>query len=198
MQDKFSYVKSIVKPTDLAKLVLGYPKKKSGSTLYYYSPLRAKERTPSLAVNDKNGITDFGTGTNYDIFSFISALFNCDVNKSCNIIAREFRIDLGEDTSKQSKEILKKITEEKIMIQNKINEWYEETYNLLANIYKEWRYLQFILPTNSKILPFVYKKQLYYESLVDMFFDADSEFKIILYKNKERFDIYERERNICK
>lgn len=190
--DIFAEIKNIVKPKMLALRFLGEPYKKNANTWFYYSPLRAKERTASLAVNNDKGFTDFGTGKNYDIFSFISELYNCNIRKSCDIIAREFGIDIGTKQSKNSINILKKQIEEQIIIQNKINNWYDNMYELFTNIYKEYRNLIFNLPNNSKLLPFVYKKEQYFESLVDMFYNADSKQKLALYKNKERFDIYER------
>lgn len=188
----FEKVKSIVTPKNLALKILGTPVKRSGNTLFYYSPLRLKEKTPSFAVNDKKGFTDFGTGKNYDIFSFISELYNCNIRKSCDIIASEFNIDIGFKTNKKNIDILKKQMEEQLIIQEKINNWCDYMYNVLTNIYKEYRNLRFNLPIGSKSLAFVYKKEQYFESLVDLFYESDTSMKLLLYKNKERFDIYER------
>lgn len=85
--DIFEIIKYKVKPTQFALIVLGTPSKKSGHTLFYYSPLRTKERTPSLAVNDDEGITDFGTGRNYDIIDFVSEYEGCSCRTACYRIA---------------------------------------------------------------------------------------------------------------
>lgn len=190
--DIFAEIKNIVKPKMLALRFLGEPYKKNANTWFYYSPLRAKERTASLAVNNDKGFTDFGTGKNYDIFSFISELYNCNIRKSCDIIASEFNIDIGFKTNKKNIDILKKQMEEQLIIQEKINNWCDYMYNVLTNIYKEYRNLRFNLPIGSKSLAFVYKKEQYFESLVDLFYESDTSMKLLLYKNKERFDIYER------
>ena len=191
--NNFRYIKSIVTPKMIALKYIGYPKKNNGNTWFYYSPLRTKERTPSLAVNDKKGITDFGTGKNYDIFSFVSNLFNCNLYKACDIIAFDFNISIDKKISKNSIKIYKNQIEEKKIIEDKINNWYENTYTYLTNIYKEFRKIKFEYSNDfNNVLPFVYKKELYYESLVDLFYNADAKTKLELYKNRERFEFYER------
>lgn len=193
----FEIIKYKVKPTQFARIVLGNPDKKSGSTLFYYSPLRVKERTPSLAVNDKEGITDFGTGQNYDIISFVSEIEGRSPISACYRIAELVGITLPDTKKNKSHlEYIKNKIEEEIKIQEKINSWYEKTYIDLTNVYQEWHNLRCKLPKNNvtNLDSFIYKNEQYYESLVDMFFYADSEDKINLYKEKERFDVYERKR----
>lgn len=194
--DIFTEVKGLITPKTLALRYLGQPIKKNGNTWFYYSPLRAKERTASLAVNDKKGFTDFGTGKNYDIFSFIAELNNCNFREACDIIINEFRLNINFQTNKKTIDILKKQMEEQLKIQEEINNWYDNMYHVLTNIYKQYRRLRFILPTKSDLLPFIYQKEQYYESLVDMFYNADTEQKLILYKNRERLSIYERKGTI--
>lgn len=190
----FEKVKNAVKPKELAETYLGEPYKKSGNTWFYYSPLRTKERTASLAVNDDEGFTDFGTGRNYDIIGFISEMCDLNARDACLNIANRFHIDVGYKPTKASLKVVKKINEEQVIIQTMINNWFENKYDFFTNVYKEYRKLRFDTPYNSKILPFIYKQEQFYESLVDLFYDDSTQNKIWLYKNKERFDIYDRER----
>lgn len=194
--DIFTEVKGLITPKTLALGILGQPIKKNGDTWFYYSPLRVKERTASLAVNDKKGFTDFGTGRNYDIFSFVSELNGCNAKQACDIIIEKFRLNINLQTNRKTIDILKKQMEEQIIIQERINNWHDDMYHVLTNIYKQYRKLRFRLPTNSDLLPFIYQKEQYYESLVDMFYDADTEQKLELYKNRERLNIYERKGTI--
>ena len=194
--DIFTEVKGYVKPKTLALRILGQPIKQNGNTWFYYSPLRVKERTASLAVNDKKGFTDFGTGKNYDIFSFIAELNCCNARQACDIIINMFGLNLRFQTNRKHIDILKKQIEEQTRVQEEINNWYDDTYHVLTNIYKQYRRLRFILPTKSDLLPFIYQKEQYYESLVDIFYNADTEKKLILYKNRERLNIYERKGTI--
>lgn len=190
----FEKVKNSVKPKELAETYLGEPYKKNGNTWFYYSPLRLKERTASLAVNDNKGFTDFGTGRNYDIISFIAELFNCNLKEACIEIANKFNIDIGYTQNKKTLEILKKQNDEQLKIQAAINKWFEDKFNFFTNMFKEYRNLKFSVATNSNTLPYIYKQEQLYESLVDIFLDNSTQNKILLYKNKERFDKYDRER----
>ena len=190
----FEKVKSIVTPKDLALKVLGTPVKRSGNTLFYYSPLRLKEKTPSFAVNDKKGFTDFGVGKNYDIFSFIAELYNCNIKKSCILIANMYGIDIDTKISDKNLKLLKRQMEEKNIIQNTINTWHNDMYDVFTSIYKQYRDIRISLPSNSTLLPFIYKKEQYFEALVDLFYDNNPKSKLILYKNKERFKDYEIKR----
>lgn len=196
-EDIFEIIKFRVKPTQFARIVLGEPNKKSGDTLFYYSPLRIKERTPSLAVNNKKGITDFGIGKNYDIISFVSEYENCSLKKACYRIAEIIGINLFDfEREINNNTFLKNKFQEEIKIQIKINEWFDNMYDVLTSIYKQWHDLICVLPSNSKLLPFVYEKEQYFGYLVDIFFFADSEDKINLYKSRKRFEKYERKGNI--
>lgn len=190
----FEKVKNAVKPKELAETYLGEPYKKSGNTWFYYSPLRTKERTASLAVNDDEGFTDFGTGRNYDIIGFISEMFNLNARDACLNIANRFHIDVGYKPTKASLKVVKKINEEQVIIQTMINNWFEDKFNFFTNMFKEYRRLKFGVATNSNILSYIYKQEQLYESLTDMFLDNSTQNKILLYKNKERFDKYDRER----
>lgn len=194
--DIFATIKDILKPVQVARYYLGEPKKKNNNTLFYYSPLRVKERTPSLAVNNNKGFTDFGTGKNYDIFSFISELYNCNIRQSCDILIRDFGLNINIENNKNNLELLKKQRDEQLKVQEAINNWNDEMYEVLTNLYKHYRNLKYTLPVGSKSLPFIYQKEQYYESLVDIFYNANINQKLALYKDKERFDIYERERRV--
>lgn len=194
--DIFYEIKQYLKPTRVASYYLGEPRKKSGNTFFYYSPLRTKEKTASLAVNDNKGFTDFGTAKNYDVISFVSEYYRCNLRQACDILIRDFGLNINADNNKNNLELLKKQRDEQLKVQETINNWYEDMYETLTNAYKEYRKLEFELPTNSKALPFIYKKKLYIESLVDLFYNADTKTKIELYKDRKRFDLYERKGSI--
>ena len=189
--DIFYEIKQYLTPLKVANYYLGEPKRKMNTTVFYYSPLRVKEKTASLAVNDKKGFTDFGTGKNYDVISFISELYHCNLRQACDILIRDFGLNI-EANSKENLELLKRQRDEQLKVQQLINNWFENTYEVLTNAFKEYRNLEFMLPTNSKALPLVYKKKQYIESLVDLFYNADTKTKIELYKDRKRFEMYER------
>ena len=106
----------------------------------------------------------------------------------------KFNIDIGYTQNKKTLEILKKQNDEQIKIQAAINKWFEDKFNFFTNMFKEYRNLKFSVATNSNTLPYIYKQEQLYESLVDIFLDNSTQNKILLYKNKERFDKYDRER----
>ena len=191
--DIFYEVKQYLKPIRVAYHYLGEPKKNMGNTVFYYSPLRAKEKTASLAVNDNKGFTDFGTSKNYDVISFTSEYYHCNLKQACDILIRDFGLNIIID-NKDNIKLLKKQRDEQLQVQETINNWFDDIYDTLCNIYREYRNLEFKLPTNSKLLPLIYEKELYYESLIDLFFNADTKTKVYLYKDRKRFEIYERKR----
>lgn len=196
--DIFKLVKDNITPLEVARRYLGSPNKVTGNTVWYHSPLRKKERTASLAVNDKKGFTDFGTGKNYDIISFIQEYYNCRPKEAVEILARDWNIDLDLYTSKNSLEIIKKQRDEEIIIQKTINSWYNRLYEILAYNFKKWRNFKLSLTDwESKAYSVACKEEQRFEYLLDLFMYANEETKIELYRNKERFEKYEREGEVC-
>ena len=188
----FEIVKENITPLQVARKYLGEPSKKAGKTVWYYSPLRAKERTPSMAVNDNKGFTDFGTGKNYDIISFIQEYYNCKPKQAVEILARDFGINL-DVYSESNLELLKKQREEEIKIQNAINSWYNKMYEILTYEFKKWRNMRFTAEWNTKAFQIACKEEQKFEYLVDLFMYANEETKVELYRTRKRFEKYERE-----
>lgn len=193
--DIFYKVKNEITPKELMYSLYGEPKKNEGRTWFYYSPLRAKERTASLAVNDEKGFTDFGTGKHYDIISFVAELNGCSQKEACIRIANIFGVNIGYSQSYKSKIFRQKI-QEQVETQEKVNKWFDETYIKMANIYKKWHNLEHSCFTKPTMLPMIYKNRDYFEWVTDVFINATSEDKINLYRERERFDRYEREGTI--
>lgn len=90
----FAEVKEQVKPKQAAQYYIGKPAKE-GSTNFYRSPFR-NEKTPSFAVHDKKGLTDFGTGDHHDIISFVQKLYNLNPIESANKIISDFHLAVNE------------------------------------------------------------------------------------------------------
>lgn len=188
----FEVVKDNITPLQVARKYLGEPSKRMGKTLWYYSPLRAKERTPSMAVNDNKGFTDFGTGKNYDVISFIQEYYNCNPKQAVEILARDFGINL-DIYNENILELLKKQRDEEIKIQNAINSWYNKMYEILTYEFKKWRNMRFTAEWNTKAFQTACKEEQKFEYLVDLFMYADEETKVELYRTRKRFERYERE-----
>ena len=191
----FEVVKDNITPLQVARKYLGEPNKITGKTVWYYSPLRVKERTPSMAVNNRKGFTDFGTGKNYDIISFIQEYYNCKPKQAVEIIARDFGINL-DIYNDNTLELLKKQRDEEIKIQNTINSWYNRMYNILTYEFKKWRNMRLTTEWNTKAFQIACKEEQRFEYLVDLFMCANEETKVELYKTRKRFEKYERERII--
>lgn len=193
--DIFYTVKDILDPRDVCTRYLGTPSYKSSGTLFYYSPFRARERTASLAVTNKY-ITDFGTNEKYDIISFTSRLFNITTLEAVKVLAKEFNIMIDNDYTSKQVEILRQRVEEKRIIENTINNWYEKTYIRFCELYQYWNNL--CEYTKFKVvgidnLKMMYFNRDYFEYLVDTFAEATEQDKVIFYKQKERFNKYENE-----
>lgn len=188
----FSEIKGILKPSDVVTRYLGSPVRVKNNMLWYYSPFRVKERTPSFGVNDKKGIHDFGTSEHFDIISFVARYFNTSNIQAINILKSDFNLILGNEyETRETIRLVKKQREEQKVLEYVINSWYEEMYTILTDIYKSWRNTRFALQDKLySSLPIVYKNEHFYETLVDEFLDADEEKKIILYKNKKRYEKY--------
>ncbi len=195
--DIFFKVKNIVKTTDIAQAYLNEPIKRSGDTYFYYSPFRTQERTASLAVNDKKQcFTDFGTGKRYDIFDFVSEIENCDLRDACIKIANHFNIDIEINKAKSYMKIANMQLQEEIKIQNAINNWFYDIYDTVSSCYKYYRELAFTLPIGSKSLPFIYRQIQKFEYLTDIFYNDETKNKLALYKDRKRYEVYERERGV--
>lgn len=188
----FEVVKDNITPLQVARKYLGEPSKRMGKTLWYYSPLRAKERTPSMAVNDNKGFTDFGTGKNYDVISFIQEYYNCKPKEAVEILARDFGINLDIYNDK-ALELLKRQRDEEILIQQTINLWYNKMYNILTYEFKKWRNIRLKAAWDTKAFQIACKEEQRFEYLVDLFMYADEKTKVELYRTRKRFERYERE-----
>ena len=188
----FEVVKDNITPLQVARKYLGEPSKRMGKTLWYYSPLRAKERTPSMAVNDSKGFTDFGTGKNYDVISFIGEYYNCKPKEAVEILARDFGINLDIYNDK-ALELLKRQRDEEILRQQAINLWYNKMYNILTYEFKKWRNIRLKAAWDTKAFQIACKEEQRFEYLVDLFMYADEETKVELYRTRKRFEKYERE-----
>lgn len=92
-KDVYNIVLNNLKPTDVANYYLGQADKISADSLVYYSPLRAKERTPSFFVNNTKGLHDFGTGEHYNVISFVAKLFNLDYWLATKKLIIDFQLE---------------------------------------------------------------------------------------------------------
>jgi hypothetical protein len=177
---------------------LGNPVNRTGNTLFYYSPFRVKERTASLAVTNKY-ITDFGTNEKYDIISFTSKLMNINVLEATKVLAKEFNIPIDNDYTSRQVEILRRRIEEKRIIENVVNTWYSNKYISFCNLYRYWNDLcedtkfQVVGVDNLQLM---YYNRDYYEYLVDTFANATEQDKVMLYKQRERYNKYENDGHI--
>lgn len=191
--DIFYTVKNVLDPRDVVTHYLGNPINRSSGTLFYYSPFRTKERTASLGVTNKY-ITDFGTNEKYDIISFVSKLMNISVLDAAKVLAKDFNILIDNDYTSKQIDILRRRLEEKRIIENAINNWYQNTYINLCEIYRYWYNLceemKFKVVGVDNLQLMYYNRDIF-EYLVDMFRDATEQDKVELYKQRERFKKYE-------
>ena len=83
-------------PKTIVSYYLGKPEKESGDNYIYYSPLRKRENTPSLVVNNEKGIHDFGTDKHYSIISFVRDLYKIGYTEAIFKIVFDFGIKTEE------------------------------------------------------------------------------------------------------
>jgi hypothetical protein len=63
------------------------PKRQSGNRVFYHSPFRPAERTPSFAVQRKqNDFKDFATGERGDIIEFVGRYHNVDFKEAIRLL----------------------------------------------------------------------------------------------------------------
>lgn len=124
----FSEIKTQVKPKQIARYYIGQPAK-TGVTDFYNSPFR-KEKTPSFAVSNTKGFTDFGTGEHYDIIGFIQKLYNLNSLDSVKKIIRDFGLRVNDNPFDEDNSI------SLLSIKQGLNKWRDKTYNRLCIIYR--------------------------------------------------------------
>lgn len=115
-------IKNIVTPQGLAEYFLGQPSHQRGDTLWYCSPFR-NEKHPSFKV-DSVGMYDFGSDTNYDIFSFVMKFRNCSFKESVETLASIYGIADRDYDSKEITSWYKKQREEKARYERELHEIY--------------------------------------------------------------------------
>ena len=193
--DIFYTVKDTLDPRDVVTHYIGNYAQRSGGTLFFYSPFRIKERTPSLAVTEKY-ITDFGTNEKYDIISFVSKLLKIPVLEATKVIARDFGIAIDNDYTSKQVEILRKRIEEKKIIEERINSWYQRLHQRFCDLYRYWDNLSRetrYIPVGVDNLQLIFTNRDTFEYLADMFREATEQDKVLLYKQRERFEKYEND-----
>lgn len=180
--DKVYLLKENIKPLDVAYKYLGNPIKVKNDRYWYKSPFR-NETAPSFVVSNDKGFHDFGDSTHYDIFSFIAKYYNTTFKEAINILANDFNIDIKDKYNfGTSVLLLKKQKEQERKVKEIIENWYMDTFNKLSNIYIEYRELKQILSIDFPRIKDIYRKEQYYEYLVDMFLNANTE--------EKKFDLY--------
>ena len=181
--NKFSEVKSVLKPQEVVQKYLGLPEKKTSTGLWYKSPFR-KERTASFCVSSK-GIHDFGDSMHYDVISFVQRYFNTTPLRALEILCNDFGLN-GLGNEYETQEIvkrLKKKREEERLIKQKIDEWYSKEYQKVCDeIIINQKCLKIFEKTmNFEVLSILYDEQVKLEYYFEVLFNADEKTRERLY-----------------
>jgi len=180
--NKFQEIKSILTANVVIQHYLGLPEKHNTVGDWYKSPFR-KEKTASFCVSDK-GIHDFGDSTHYDIISFTAKYFNTTQGRALEILSNDFNIQLGNEyENKQIIEIIKRQREEEKIIKNKINKWFNATFQKLCDEYQtNMKAIKILGKTGyEEALSILYKREIELDLLLDKFINAKEEEKEKLY-----------------
>jgi DNA primase len=137
----FLEVKQQVRPKQAAQFYMGHPAK-SGQTDFYYSPFR-KERTPSFAVHDEKGITDFGSGEHFDIVSFVQKLHGITPIEAAKKIASDFHLNININPFDETDNI------SSYQPRNGLRKWREKAFDRLCEIYRGTQKTKKTLPPDS-------------------------------------------------
>ena len=177
----FQEVKEYLKPTEVAERYLSNSKYKNGS-LWYKSPFR-NEKTPSFCVNNKKGIHDFGNNKHYDIISFVQELFGESVLSSVDRLIKDFNLPIkttNENKSKPKFEYDKQYAKyksdkkkEKEFSHEKLR-WYNQLFEAATFVYRFWHNLKLMskhwnIELYGEYLSVIYKNEIYFEYVVDLF-----------------------------
>jgi hypothetical protein len=195
MINNFELVKQIVTPKQVATKYLGSPAR-WGNTYMYKSPFR-NEKTPSFAVNDTKGFTDFASGWHSDMFGFVKELFNIkDRYEAMKVIVNDFNIAIGVNTVSK-KEYVTLLEEKKVnkILENGLDVWFDNMYDKLCKRYREVnkvcnkfrrsRSKKCIYKINSKL----FTKELILESIIDEFLDCKTdEDKLQLFRQRKELN----------
>ena len=163
-------IKQMLKPTQVARYYLGVPIKEQGNGIWYKSPFRPEERTASFLVTDQRGFHDFGTSEHFDIIAFIQKLYNTDFKRAISILASDFGIQDDNEMSDKVKEYLVQKRKQEKEIEQKINEWYNNTLQKICDEIKE---LEKVIPhISGEALKIAYDRQASLEIYFEYFYKA--------------------------
>lgn len=125
----FNEVKQQVQPKQVARFYIG-PPVKSGTTDFYKSPFR-KEKTPSFAIHDERGLTDFGSGEHYDVISFVQKLCNISPIEAAKKIIADFGLSIDINPFDDIKDNIA------LRIEKGLKQWRNKALDRLCEIYRE-------------------------------------------------------------
>lgn len=188
--NKFKEIKEMLDTMQVIQKYLGLPEKQNSVGNWYKSPFR-REKTASFCVSEK-GIHDFGDSSHYDIISFVAKYFNTTQRKALEILSDDFNINLGNEyENKRILKIIKQQREDEKAIKEKINKWFNGTFQKLCDEYQANMKAIKILSKKGYVeaLEILYLREIELDLLIDEFINADENKKEKLYIGRRKINV---------
>ena len=187
----FAEIKDRVSAKDIAYRYLGNPHKRIGDKLWYPSPFR-QEKIPSFVVSDS--FHDFGENWHGDGVDLVGRLYNMKPADAAKMIAKDFGIAYeNEYESEYIIKLRKKEREERENAKRMLEEWFNDTYDGLCDIYDMYRLAEKVLEKKIVAKCLLQSDIDRLEYVMDKFISAKTtEDKLEIYKNREEIDKWMR------
>lgn len=175
-------IKRLLTPIMVAQYYLGQGKVR-GNKIWYKSPFRS-ENTASFEV-DSIGFYDFGDNWRGDVIDFIERYYNTDFKTAMKILSKDFGLPEDKKISPKLEQYLKQKREEEQQMKRNLDNWYNNTLNILCEKLHKWQ--EMIPLLYGEALAIAYSKEQYLDYLIDIFINATEDEKVELWKSKEEF-----------
>ncbi len=103
--------------------------------MWYKSPFRAEERTPSFCVSER-GFYDFGISQHYDVIEFVKNIMHCDFQTAVKTLENYYGISTSQYETDDIRRILREQQEHNKRYRQKVEKWYTDNYGCIC---KYWR-----------------------------------------------------------
>lgn len=101
--------------------------------MWYKSPFRAEERTPSFCVSER-GFYDFGISQYYDVIEFVKNIMHCDFQTAVKTLENYYGINTNQYETNDIRRILREQQEHNKRYRQKVEKWYTDNYGYIVNI----------------------------------------------------------------
>ena len=103
--------------------------------MWYRSPFRAEERTPSFCVSER-GFYDFGVSQYYDVIEFVKTITHSDFTSAVKTLENYYGISTSQYETDDIRRILREQQEHNKRYKHMVEKWYTDIYGCICEYWR--------------------------------------------------------------